>query len=177
MPETVDTKTAKAGDNDEQGQEQQKEFTAITSQADFDVAIQARIARERAKFADYDDVKAKADKLTVIEEANKTEAQKQSDRLTEIERENAELKSGKLRADIAEAKSDPTKGIVIPASMLTGTTKEELEASADALIKFKGEQQAPRLHIPNEGNSPINTSNPSNDFAEFLNTQLGQQPA
>ncbi|WP_104137248.1 hypothetical protein [Cryobacterium sp. Y62] len=170
--------TATAGEqNDEQSQETKSEFEAITSQEDFDKAIQTRIARERAKFADYDDVKAKADKLTVIEDENKTEAQKQSDRLAEIERENAELKSGKLRADVAEAKSDPTKGIVIPASMLTGTTKEELEASADALIKFKGKQQAPRLHIPNEGNSPTNTSNPSDDFAEFLNTQLGQQSA
>ena len=170
------TPTAPAGEQHEQ-QEQPKEFEAITSQEDFDKAIQARIARERAKFADYDDVKAKAEKLAKIENANKTEAQKQADRLAEIERENAELKSGKLRVEVAAAKSDPTKGIVIPPSLLTGSTKEELEAAADALIAFKGEPQTQRLHIPNEGKSPTTTGGPATEFAEFLNNQLGQQPA
>lgn len=163
--------TAPAGEqNNEQGQEQGKEFTAITSQADFDAAIQARIARERAKFADYDDVKAKADRLVEIENAQKTEAQKQADKLDEIQRENAELKSGKLRAEVAAAKG-------VPAALLSGSTQAELEAAAEALIAFKGEQQAQRLHIPGEGKSPTTTGTPADEFADFLTNQLGQQPA
>ena len=163
--------TAPAGEQNEQGQEQGKEFVAITSQADFDSAIQARLARERAKFADYDDVKAAAGRLTEIENASKTESERQLERSTELERENAELKFGKTRAEVAEAKSDPAKGIVIPASMLTGSTKEELEASADALIQFKGEKQTTRLLIPNEGNSP---SRQVNDEQEFVSEMFGR---
>ncbi|MBX3311710.1 MAG: hypothetical protein KF916_02265 [Microbacteriaceae bacterium] len=45
-------------------------FTPITSQEDFDKAIQARIAREQSKYSDYADLKAKAEKLNQIEEAN-----------------------------------------------------------------------------------------------------------
>lgn len=146
--------TAPAGEQDEQGTEHPKEFEAITSQEDFDKAIQARIARERAKFADYDDVKAKADKLVALENANKTEAQQQADRLAEIERENAELKSGKLRAEVAAAKG-------VPASLLSGSTQADLEAAADALIAFKGAAAKPSAAAFIEG---ANKVTPEQDF-------------
>ena len=58
--------------NNEQVEPAESKFEAITSQEDFDKAIQARLARERAKFSDYDEVKAKADKLAAIEESQKT---------------------------------------------------------------------------------------------------------
>ena len=156
--------TATAGEQNEQGQEQSKEFAAITSQADFDTAIQARLARERAKFADYDDVKAAAGRLTEIENANKTESERQLERTAELERENAELKSAKTRSDVAASKG-------VPAELLSGSTQEELEASADLLNKFKGEKQATRLLIPNEGNSP---SRQINDEQEFVSELFGR---
>ena len=154
--------TAPAGEqNEQQEQEPVEEFKAITSQEDFDKAIQSRIARERAKFADYDDVKAKADKLIEIENANKTEAQKQAERTAELERENAELKAGKTRAEVAAAKG-------VPSELLSGSTKEELEASADALIKFRGEQGSKPLHVPNEGKSPIKQADSEHEFVADL---------
>lgn len=154
MAEETAQTTGTEETTNEQQQEQSKEFQAITSQEDFDKAIQARIARERAKFADYDQAKADAAELSKIRESQKTEAQKASERQAELERENAELRVAKLRADVAEAKSDPAKGLIIPASLLTGSTQEELEASAAALIAFRGEQQkdSSRLHVENEGN-------------------------
>jgi hypothetical protein len=131
------TSTAVAGEQNEQGQEASKEFTAITSQADFDTAIQARIARERAKIpADYDELKANAAKFTEWQESQKTEAQKQTDRTTELERENAELKSSKALAEVAATKGVPTDLIAGPAS----NSPEDVAKFADALIAFRGEQ-------------------------------------
>ena len=153
MSETTSEVTATAGEQNEQGQEAAKEFTAITSQEDFDKAIQARIARERAKIpADYDELKANAAKFTEWQESQKTEAQKLADRATELERENAELKSGMTRAEVAAAKG-------VPVALLTGSTQEELEAAADALIEFRGEQlQASAMQpVPTEG---TNLGNP-----------------
>lgn len=77
-----------------------------------------------------------AQRLAEIEEAQKSEAQKLADRLAaaEAKAQAAELKA--LRADVAAAKG-------VPAGLLTGTTQEELEAAADALIAFRGE--APKL--------------------------------
>lgn len=125
--------------------------------------------REARKAAE----KATADALARVkefEDRDKTEAQKQADRLAEFERENAELKVAKTRAEVAAAKG-------VPAALLTGSTQAELEAAADALIAFKGEPQTQRLHIPNEGKAPTKTGNPADEFADFLNNQLGQQPA
>lgn len=147
MSEQTGSTTTTEEINNEQGKEGTKEFEAITSQEDFDKAIQARIARERAKFTDYDELKAKADKLTEIENANKTETEKAQTALAEAQAQLAELTAAKTRAEVAAAKG-------IPAELLSGSTQAELEASADALIAFKGEQQATRLHIPNEGKSP-----------------------
>jgi len=122
------------------------EFQAITSQEEFDRAIQARIARERAKFADYDDLKAKAAKFTEWENAQKTEAQKAQERLEAAERRAAELELKVIRAEVAAEKG-------VPAELLTGSTRDELIASADALIEFKGTQPTGPV-IPGQGKQP-----------------------
>ena len=154
------TSTAVAGEQNEQ-QEQAKEFQAITSQEDFDAAIQARIARERAKIpADYDELKANAAKFAEWQESQKSEAEKQAERTAELERENAELKGASLRASVATAKG-------VPAQLLSGSTQEQLEASADALITFKG-AQASGLHVPAEGKSPAVQPNSESEFASAL---------
>jgi hypothetical protein len=46
------------------------------TQADLDRIVQQRIQRERAKFADYDEVKAAADRLSELEAAQLTELEK-----------------------------------------------------------------------------------------------------
>lgn len=154
-------------ETNEQGTDAAKEFTAITSQEDFDKAIQARIARERAKIpADYDELKAAAAELAKIREASKTEAEKQAERLAEIERENAELKVAKARAEVAAAKG-------VPADLLSGGTQEELEASADALIAFRGEQKsAPSSSAIGRANTTSGATTTADAFASFVEGQL-----
>lgn len=109
-------------------------------------------------------------KVKAFEDAQKTDAEKQAERLAEFERENAELKSAKTRAEVAAAKG-------VPASLLSGSTQDELEASADALLAFKGATQPQKLIVPGEGKSPSNTSTPADQFGEFLKQQLGHTPA
>lgn len=122
--------------------------------------------REARKVAE----KATADALARIkefEDRDKSDSEKQAEALAQAKAELAEVTLAKTRAEVAA-----TKGV--PAALLTGSTQEELEASADALVAFKGEVQPQRLHIPNEGKSPTNAAGPASDFAEFLNAQLGQ---
>lgn len=102
--------------------------------------------REAKAAADKRAAAAEA-RLKAYEDAQKTEAEKQAERLAEFERENAELKSAKTRAEVAAAKG-------VPANLLSGSTQEDLEASADALIAFKGTQEPQKLIVPNEGRSP-----------------------
>ena len=64
-PETVPTVVVNAG-----------EQAATFTQADLDRTVGERLARERAKFADYNDLKSKAARLSEIEEASASETEK-----------------------------------------------------------------------------------------------------
>lgn len=98
-------------------------------------------------------------KVKAFEDAQKTEAEKQAERFAEIERENAELKSAKTRADIAASKGLTADLIAGPAS----GSEEDLAAYADALIAWKGDPQPQKLIVPNEGKVPDNPGS-ANDW-------------
>lgn len=86
-----------------------------------------------------DAAKANADKakrLDELEESQKTELQKAADRAAAAEAKAAEIEARATRAEVAAEKG-------VPANLLTGSTQEELEASADALIAFRGQQPKP----------------------------------
>lgn len=102
-------------------------------------------AKENLAAAKANDDAAK--RLAELEESQKTEAQKTQERLEAAERELSETKLKAARAEVAAAKG-------VPAGLLSGSTQEELEASADALIAFRGEQEPQRLIVPSEGKSP-----------------------
>lgn len=114
---------------------EQNQFTAITSQEEFDRAIQSRIARERAKYEGYDQFKADAEELAKIRDGEKTELQKLTEQLQE-ERSRAEkAERESLRASVAASKG-------VPAAGLTGSTREELEAAADELIAWREQKKS-----------------------------------
>lgn len=120
----------------------------------FDADYVRKLREEAARYRT--EAKANADaakRLTEIEEAQKTEAQKLADRLAaaEAKAQAAELKS--LRAEIAA-----TKGV--PAALLAGNTEEELTASADALLAFRGE--APKLPAAPPASGQGNVGQPVN---------------
>ena len=164
MAEQTGSTTATDGTDSQQQEKPQDEFTAITSQADFDKAIQARIARERAKFADYDQLKAKAQQVDQAAEAAKTADQKNAERLAKLEDDLEAERLGRVRAEVAAEKK-------VPAELLSGSTREDLEAAADALIQFKGE--TPRMPVvPGEGRQPAQKKTTADLFAEAIGDAL-----
>lgn len=119
----------------------------------FDADYVGKLRAEAAKYRT--EAKANADaarKLAEYEEAQKSEAQKLADRLAAAEAKAlaAELKA--LRSDVAQAKG-------VPASLLTGSTEDELNASADALLSFKGKPNSAPPAAGTQGNvgKPIGT--------------------
>lgn len=123
-------------------------------------------ARKHEARAKENAAKAKANegaaqRLAEIEEANKTEVEKAAARADAAEKRAAELEAKSLRSDVALEKG-------VPAALLSGSSKEELEASADALIAFRGEQPSNPLVVPKEGNSPSNPGDPNKKFVGQL---------
>lgn len=122
--------------------------------------------RAKANLAAATANEAAAKRLAEIEEAQKSEAQKVQERLEAAERRAAESEAKALRAEIAASKG-------VPVALLAGTTQEELEAAADALIAFRGEAVKPPV-IPSQGKTPERTSpgSPAQVFGDFLTNQL-----
>lgn len=100
-------------------------------------------------------------KVKEFEDRDKSESQKQQEALEQAQKQLADLTVAKTRAEVAAAKG-------VPAALLSGGTQEELEASADALIAFKGESHNSRLFIPNEGNSPSRQVSNESEFVKEL---------
>lgn len=122
------------------------EFTPINTQEEFDTMIKDRLARERAKFADYDDIKTQlADANSKIADFEKTieKNQKAYDDLlaqsNEKDTKIAGYESDALKTSIAINKKLPLE----LRKYLQGTTEEELNASADELLKFQSPSAPP----------------------------------
>lgn len=159
MPEN--DATADAGEQD-----QTAEFKAPESQEELDRIIQKRIERERSRFSDYADLKAKAAQLDEIEESKKSEIEKATARADELEAKLAAAELSVLKADVAAAKG-------VPAKLLTGSTQEELEAAADELIEFRGEQnQAPRSSAFKDVSGEPVKGDTGSQFADFFNSKF-----
>lgn len=120
-------------------------FDPITSQEEFDKRVSARIARERAKFADYSDLKTKAEQFDEIQQAAKSETEKALERVAALEKELESERFNSQRSQVASKKG-------VPAHRITGSTLEELEASADDYLAEVAElAKAQRSSRPNSG--------------------------
>lgn len=139
------------------GQETERTFT----QADIDKAIADRLksankkhAEELAKFADYEELQAKAAKLDELEAANKSEAEKAAEALSAAMKraEEAEARAAKLEADRTHselvAKVADEEGV--PRNLISGADEDELRTSAQALKDFM-ESQKPKVPQTNAG--------------------------
>lgn len=113
------------------GKSSDKTFT----QADLERIVGERLTRERSKYGDYDQLKAAADELTKLKDAQASDAEKatkQAAKDTEA-KIRGELEPQMLRLEVALAAGLPEdlgKRVLSAAKRLVGATREELEADA-----------------------------------------------
>ena len=126
-----------------------------------------RIVAERVKrYANYEELKQKAEKFDQIEESNKTELQKAVEKANGLQSELDALKNATKLRDLRDEVSKE-KGV--PANLLTGTTKEECEAQAEEIISF-AKQRPGYPAVPDGGEPTVTVKRATRDqFAEWLN--------
>lgn len=126
-------------------------FEPITSQEQLNAILADRLRRERSKFGDYAELKAKAARLDDIEQASKTELEKATEANVKLAAELEALKLTQLRTEIAVE-----KGLAPSAArFLTGTTREQIEADVNDLVKLAGTTPKPAPgSVPGIGNAP-----------------------
>lgn len=158
-------------------------FTPPQNQAEFEQMLSGRLARERAKFADYDELKSKATEFDKVLEANKTEAQKQAEALAAAEAKVQAFETAKQvemwKDEVANAAEDltPEQKLRIR-SALAGSTKEAIEAHAETLKSMLIDAAGSRKgsvgpYVPPEGGSPSGQSLNGDALEEALKSKLG----
>ena len=142
-------------------QETDRTFT----QAEVDRIVADRLKRERDKFADYDALKAKADRLDEIDEKSKSELQKATEKATALE---AELNGMKKAAQIRAIREKVASETGVPASFLTGETEEDCTAQAKALDEWKKPQSYPNVRDGGEAKVTGGKKSTREQFAEWF---------
>jgi len=128
-----------------EGTETPPEGGKTFTQEQIDDLVEKRLAREREKYADYDDlksqVKALADEKKKLEDEGKSDSEKVSEQLTALKEQLEEEKQARTQSE-AEAlrlRVAQAKGLTeAQARRLQGATREELEADADDLLETFG---------------------------------------
>lgn len=139
--------------------------TRTFSQDEVNAIVGKRLAEEKVKYADYDDLKAKAAKFDEVEEANKSELQKATERAATLEQE---LNSMKKAEEVRTIRETVAKETGIPAHLLTGTTEEECKAQAAAIADYAKPSPYPAVKDAGEVNN-VGKVTTRQQFAEWSN--------
>jgi hypothetical protein len=128
-------------------------FTPPATQDELNAILAERIKRERAKYADYTDLKTKAAQFDELTESQKTEIQKATERAEAAERALNETRSEAQRFSVLARHQIPDEY----QDLVQGSDAEALEASAlkvRALIQATAPKERASFVIPDEGGSP-----------------------
>lgn len=137
---------------DEAGSEQAQERTF--TQADIDKAVKDRVARERAKYADYDDLKAKAGEQATAEE-----------RIAALEKQLEQTSREALRRRVQAAHGIADEDADL---FLTASDEETLTAQAKRLAERTSERKKNNNVVPSEGAHAPAGDSEDREFARNL---------
>lgn len=131
-----------------------------------------RIVAERVKrYANYEELKQKAEQFDKIEEESKSELQKALDKANGLQ---TELDALKEKETLRDLRDEVSKEKGVPANLLTGTTREECEAQAEDIINFAA-QRPGYPAVTDGGETTVTVKKSTRDqFAEWLNDNGGK---
>jgi len=158
-----ETNTAQAGANETQGTE-----VKTISQDELNKIVQGRVAKEKAKYEGFEELKEKAAKFDEQAEAFNTELQKATEKAEKLE---AELKSLKKAEAVNAIRTKVAEETKVPASLLTGNTEEECKAQAKAILEFANANGYPEVNDGGEARTTANHST-ADQFADWMEKQL-----
>lgn len=139
--------------------------TRTFTQEEVNAIVGKRLAEEKGKYADYDVLKAKAEKFDEAEEASKSELQKATERAQNLENELNGLKKAE---EIRQTREKIATETGIPSNLLTGSTEEECKAQAEAIKAFASPSYP---KVKDGGEAPKTSSgNAKADFAEYMSS-------
>lgn len=139
--------------NQEEVKTAEKQDRTFT-QEEMDAIIGERLSRERAKYADYDDLKAKATKFDQAEEASKSELQKATEKAQALQ---AKLDSMEKAEGLRKIREKVSTDTGVPVNLLSGEDEESCTTQAKAILEFAKAGKYPQVHDGGETHAPTMT--------------------
>lgn len=127
---------------------EKKEEVKTFTQDEVNEIVKERLAREKSRYSDYEDLKKTAQSVD------------------EIRAESESFKSRAEEAEIQLLRHSVASDKGVPAHLLKASTQEELEAEADALNEFRGNR--PVSNSFEKANSSKSKGNSSEQFASVV---------
>ena len=146
----------KLTDKEPEVEKKPREFAAITSQDEFDARVQKRIERERGKFKDYDDLKAKADQLDKLEDEKGSDVEKANRRAEQAEKSLEELQTTLAKRDREDLVREIGDELGLPAKLrgrVQGDDDKAIRADIAELL-----DGLPKVDKPAEKSGPPTNS-------------------
>ena len=150
-----------------------EDFTPITTQEDFNSRLNDRLQRERAKFADYEELKSKAEKYkdyddlkSQVESLTGDKTKLTNDLATAnstIEEQKAKIKgyeTGSVKTRIANELGIPYEMV----DRLKGETEEEIRKDAETVRKLMGTSRTTVLPLRSDDEG----KNKDQEYRELL---------
>ena len=141
-------------------EEQARTFT----QDELNAIVGKRLAEEKGKYADYDVLKAKAEKYDEATEAAKSELQKATERAEHLQSQLDEM----LKADgIRKVREKVAAETGVPAGLLSGEDEESCKAQADGILSFATTQKPSAYPVIKDGGEVKHANAPATSEEQF----------
>ena len=138
------------------------------TQDEVNAIVGKRLAEEKGKYADYDVLKAKADKYDEAEEAAKSELQKATEK---AETYKAQLEELQKRDEVRSIREKVSAETGVPTNLLTSDTEEACKAQAEAILAFTKPTSYPSVKDGGEVHHPT-ASKPEDKFKEWFDANF-----
>lgn len=141
------------------------------TQEEVNAIVADRLTRERSKYADYDELKAKAGKFDEAAEASKTDLQKLQEAKAEAARLQSQIDTMMKADGIRKIREKVAAETKVPANLLSGEDEASCKAQAEAILAFAQPASYPTLR---DGGEVRKTSGASTagQFADWFNKQI-----
>ena len=147
-------------------EEPERTFT----QSELNAILGDRLAQERKKYADYEELKGKAEKYDAAEEASKSELQKEQEKNASLQKQLEAFQRADTERQLKEKVSQETG---VPVSVLRGATEEDLRAQAEEILKIYKPETVSYPNVRDGGETPkVKGATTAEQFAEWFNKSL-----
>lgn len=137
-----DTKVT--GGQDPKTAEGEKEPEKTFTQDELNAIVADRLGREKSKYSDYEEIKAKAEKYDQTEENNKSEIQKATEKADALQ---AKIDAMEKADGIRKVRNSVASEMGVPAELLTGADEATCKTQAEAIKNYAKTATYP--NIPN----------------------------